>query len=123
MMKRLLTWARDLVMPDRYEAEDHINPAVPRVRPRPLPRQNQDKPRQPTAIRYAAETGGRIVDGGPGKNILVKNKYIREDTGTHETLKILDESLLEDSREGGADPYNTGRFDRSKSWDSSRFRK
>ncbi len=30
---------------------------------------------------------------------------------------------MEGEEEAGADPYNTGRFDRSKSWDSSRFRK
>jgi hypothetical protein len=48
---------------------------------------------------------------------------VREDTGTHETLKIIDESLVVEEDEGGMDPYNTGRFDRSKSWDSSRSRK
>ena len=34
---------------------------------------------------------GSIEDGGPGKNVLIRNKYVREDTGTHETLKILDD--------------------------------
>ena len=53
---------------------------------------------------------------GPGKNVLVKNRYVREDTGTHETLKILDESLQEAAEEDGIDPYNTGAFDRSKNW-------
>ena len=66
---------------------------------------------------------GKIEDGGPGKNVLVKNKYLREDTGTHETLKIVDESILNSNDEDGIDPYNTGRFDRSKSWDSFRSRK
>ena len=55
---------------------------------------------------------------GPGKNVLVKNRYVREDTGTHETLKILDESLLDTADESGIDPYNTGAFDRSKNWGS-----
>jgi hypothetical protein len=35
---------------------------------------------------------------------------------------ILDDSILEAEDEGGIDPYNTGRFDRSKSW-NSRIRK
>ena len=52
----------------------------------------------------------------PGKNVLIRNKYLREETGTHETLKILDDSLLESEEEYGIDPYNTGQFDRSKSW-------
>jgi len=72
---------------------------------------------------YATETDDKIADGGPGKNVLIRNRYVREDTGTHETLKIIDDSILEDDVDTGADPYNTGRFDRSRSWDSSRSRK
>ena len=67
-----------------------------------------------------------MESNGPGKNTLIRNKYIREDTGTHESLKIVDESLIEieeeEEEEAGIDPYNTGRFDRSMNWDS-RFRK
>lgn len=59
---------------------------------------------------------GSIEDAGPGKNKLIRNKYLREDTGTHETLKILDDSILQSEDEDGFDPYNTGQFDRSKSW-------
>ena len=46
---------------------------------------------------------------------------MRENTGTHETLKILDDSLVDDDEEAGIDPYNTGEFDRSRNWDK-RFR-
>ena len=60
---------------------------------------------------------GRIESNGPGKNVLIRNKYVREDTGTHETLKILDDSLVDSGEEAGIDPYNTGGFDRSKNWD------
>ncbi len=74
-------------------------------------------------VEYSGELGGRIEEVGPGKNVLVRNKYVREDTGTHETLKIIDDSLVEKEDDGGIDPYNTGRFDRSKSWDSFRSRK
>jgi len=80
-------------------------------------------PRKPQNVEYSSELGGEIVDGGPGKNVLGRNKYIREDSGTHETLKIIDISLLESGDEDGIDPYNTGRFDRTKSWDSHRSRK
>jgi hypothetical protein len=61
---------------------------------------------------------GSIESLGPGKNVYVRSHYVREDTGTHETLKIIDESLLDSDDQGGFDPYNTGRFDRSKKWDS-----
>ena len=84
------------------------------VSQQPVPRQE---------IEYSANVGGKIVDGGPGKNVLIRNKYVREDSGTHETLKIVDDSLLDNDDETGLDPYNTGRFDRARSWNSSRSRK
>jgi hypothetical protein len=87
------------------------------------PKKKASQGERPPSVSYTGNVGGRIGDGGPGKNVLVKNKYVREDTGTHETLKIIDHSILEDEAESGADPYNTGRFDRSKSWNSARWKK
>lgn len=55
------------------------------------------------------------------KNTVKRKKFIREDTGTHETLTILDDSLPDSGDEEGIDPYNTGGFDRSKNW-NNRFR-
>jgi hypothetical protein len=46
-----------------------------------------------------------------------RSRYVREDSGTHETLKIIDDSLADPSDEDGIDPYNTGRFNRSRNWD------
>lgn len=99
----------------------------PRVRPRPVAKKPVAKPAAPPPDlddeTYTSDVGGRIADGGPGKNVLVRSKYVREDTGTHETLKIVDDSIFINDDELGADPYNTGRFDRSKTWDATRFRK
>ena len=53
---------------------------------------------------------------------MIRNKYQREDTGTHDNLKIIDDSMIDSGEETGIDPYNTGNFDRSKNWDK-RFRK
>jgi len=76
---------------------------------------------QPDNVDLEPEMDGRIEDLGPGKNVLIRNKYVREDTGTHDTLTILDDSMLDTGEETGIDPYNTGQFDRSKNWDK-RFR-
>lgn len=73
--------------------------------------------RQPEYVELDPQIDGRIEDNGPGKNVLIRNKYVREDTGTHETLKIIDDSMIDTEEEEGIDPYNTGRFDRSKHWD------
>ena len=58
-----------------------------------------------------------IETHGPGKNVLIRNKFLREETGTHETLRILDDSMVNTGEESGIDPYNTGGFDRSRNWD------
>lgn len=55
-------------------------------------------------------------------DVIRRSKFVREDTGTHETLKIVDDDLELADEVDGIDPYNTGGFDRSKNWDS-RFRK
>ena len=79
-------------------------------------------PRAPELIETNSRLEGRIDSLGPGKNVLIRNRYLREDTGTHETLKILDDSIVDSGEDAGIDPYNTGGFDRSKKWDK-RFRK
>lgn len=108
------------------EEEAPPPPAVgvrpPSQRPQPVSgaaRRRETRVGQPVELRTTVN--GRIADGGPGKNVLIR-KMVREDTGTHDTLKILDQSALEPQEESGIDPYNTGRFDRAKSWET-RFRK
>lgn len=73
-------------------------------------------------VEVHPELHGHIESLGPGKNVLIRNRLLREETGTHETLKILDDSMIDSGEEPGLDPYNTGGFDRSKKWDQ-RFRK
>lgn len=77
---------------------------------------------EPEDVDFESQVPGKIVDGGPGKNILVRNQYIREETGTYETLKIVNDSLNDEDDGFSDDPYNTGGFDRSKNW-GNRFRK
>lgn len=95
--------------------------AAPKQRPT-LPRPKASA--GTASARRGASTGsrGHIETIGPGKNVLVGSRLEREDTGTHETLRIIDDSLVDDGDDGGIDPYNTGDFDRSKHWDK-RFRK
>ncbi len=78
--------------------------------------------RPATQIEKEPKFSGKIESQGPGKNVLIRNRFVREDTGTHETLTILDDSMVDSGEETGIDPYNTGAFDRSKNW-NNRFRK
>lgn len=124
IMHRILTW-----LGTRFSAEQE-RPVADRVAPaksRPLNRALHAAPARKPApsvnvqesklVELNTEVGGRIEDAGPGKNVLVRNKYAREDTGTGDSLKIIDDSLMiEAAEEDGFDPYNTGKFDRSSNW-------
>ena len=115
MLERLKNWLKDrfsdedsTLRPDLHATGAHPSPVRPTKKvPRPAPE--------------FVDTDENLIDeagnDGTGKNTLIRNKYLREDTGTHETLTILDDSMVDSGEETGLDPYNTGGFDRSKNWD------
>lgn len=112
--QRFLKWLGTRLFPREAIPEPSLQQTGVRVRP---PRARPAETR-PELVKFRAELNGRIGDGGPGKNVLIRNKFVREESGTHDTLKILDGSLLvQDDEPDGIDPYNTGRFDRAKSWE------
>lgn len=121
MLTRFFNWLKGHPTPSR--------PSTPQVRrrvsahqsirPEPARPEDDHQPRQ--VFDPYLPRDGAIESAGPGKNVLIRNKYVREETGTHETLKIMDDSMVESGEEFGVDPYNSGEFDRSKNWDV-RFR-
>ena len=118
-MHRFFNWLSNRINPERKSQDprlwqNNLRPSLKRTKRK----QAAVEPRE-----FGGELEGRIADGGPGKNVLIRNKYIREDTGTHETLKIISASAQDQDDGCGQDPYNSGRFDRSKSWGSTRLRK
>lgn len=114
-MNRFLEWLGQKLFGRKVPPRESLRQTGARVVPRPRPA----RPAAPAPRLDPAESfEGTIEDGGPGKNVLIRNRFVREDTGTHETLKIISDDVLESKEEYGLDPYNTGRFDRSKSWDS-----
>ena len=126
MLERLKNWFEERFSADSASAKTPLRQTGARMTPRPRakpPKTGQKVPRpQPEFVDLDPHLSGKIEDAGPGKNVLVRNKYVREDTGTHETLKILDDSVVDSGEETGIDPYNTGSFDRSRNWDK-RFRR
>lgn len=114
MLERLKSWFLS-----RFSDGDHDAAADVRASTAPSrPRTTQKVPRRtPEFVEADDELSGEVESNGPGKNVLIRNKFVREDTGTHETLKILDDSMIDSGEEPGLDPYNTGGFDRSKNWD------
>ena len=117
MFERLKNWLQDRFSSDDAGSEWDLgltgaHPAPSQSRPK------QKVPRpDPEFVDTDEELSTEIESNGPGKNVLIRNKFVREDTGTHETLKILDDSIVDTGEETGLDPYNTGGFDRSKNWD------
>ncbi|MEM8817647.1 MAG: hypothetical protein AAGE85_17640 [Pseudomonadota bacterium] len=99
MFKRLLNWLglRADPKPQDKLRETGVHQAIRRSRQAPKPAASAAKP---------------AASPPP-----VRQKFVREDTGTHETLTILDDSLVDTGEKTGIDPYNTGEFDRSKNWE------
>lgn len=128
MMQKMISWIREQLFPAAAEPQPEAPPTSVRVRPPAERPGGVDSPARGTVreaepeLRFDTTLGGHIEDGGPGKNVLMRSKYLREDTGTHEVLKIIDESIVDEEDGGGMDPYNTGQFDRSRNW-NARFRK
>lgn len=127
-MKRLFKWLASKISPRKASVRPNLRQTGAHLRQtgahkvpaRAKPVRAAAKS-QPEFVDLDPHVEGQIEDNGPGKNVLIRNKYVREDTGTHDTLTILDDSMIDTQEETGIDPYNTGQFDRSKNWDK-RFR-
>ena len=119
MMKKIRNWLKnrgldaDESAPATFKNAGASRQVAPRktVKPRPAP----------DFIQKPAPGAPKTQNAASGESGLSRNKFVREDTGTHETLKILDDSIIDSGEEPGIDPYNTGGFDRSKNW-NNRFR-
>ena len=53
-----------------------------------------------------------------GKDASTPDSYACDDTVAHRQLSFLNEPALDAGESAGFDPYSTGRFDTSKTWDS-----
>ncbi len=115
-MNRFLEWLGLKLFGRKEPLKESLRQTGTRMAPRPRPAKSAVP--TPPRVEHSGAFEVTIEDGGPGKNVLVRNRLVREDTGTHDTLTIISDDVLESKEEYGLDPYNTGRFDRSKSWDS-----
>ena len=69
-------------------------------------------------VSFDEDVLGRIESGGPGKNVLLRNKDANTETVAEADLEILDYAKPDSSDEEEYDPYNSGSFDTSKMWGS-----
>ncbi len=123
MFEQLKSWLRSLRKEPEAPRQSALGKSGAFQAPTPARRPPRVAPKPAVGQSPLPESAGtpEVGDAGPGKNVLIRNRYRREDTGTHETLTILDDSMVDSGEETGIDPYNTGKFDRSKHWDK-RFR-
>lgn len=116
-MNKFTNWVRN-----RFSADGQAQPVDLR-KSGALPAARRRSPATVKPESDHVDFAGPTKDSdAPGSHPPTRNKYVREDTGTHETLKIIDDSVVESGEEAGIDPYNTGSFDRSKNW-NNRLRK
>lgn len=118
-MKHFRTWFAAIVATDKQKKDDSARRAAAQPKTTTAHRCNN----KPESIEFPDRFGKTIAGNDESKPRHARKKYVREDTGTHETLTIIDESLLPSDDKDDIDPYNSGQFDRSKSWNSLRFRK
>lgn len=122
MMERIKNWLKNLYSAGKRAPQQNLRmTGVNKTPSANSPKKRVQEP-GPEFVSLDPEPAGKIESSGPGKNVLIRNRFVREETGTHETLKIIDDSIVDSGEETGIDPYNTGGFDRSKKWDQ-RFRK
>jgi hypothetical protein len=119
-MKRFMNWLTNKTSSKKASTAPVLRPSGSRHEPLLHAPKPAIPKRQSGYSDISAPAEERVDDDAQPEKVLIRNKYVREDTGTHETLKILDDSLL-DAEEEGLDPYNSGRFDRSKNW-GTRFK-
>ena len=124
MLRQLLTWLENRLGHRDPIADTDLRDRLPAVQSAQLsPGPTLSPPLSTTPAPRPADAAPRAVPesaddaDGPAQVIPLGDRIIREDTGTHETLKILDESTLGTYEDQGIDPYNSGRFDRSRTWD------
>ena len=117
MLDKLKNWLKARVAADKPAPAPTLHKTGSYAAPAPKVKKQEVPRPAPEFVDADPELDSTIESNGPGKNVLIRNKFLREDTGTHETLKILDDSLVDSGEETGLDPYNTGGFDRSKNWD------
>ena len=120
MLESLKNWLRKFRATDDPLLPGDLRATGTHTAPPKAPAKQAVPRKDPEYVQADDELSGEIENMGPGKNVLIRNKFSREDTGTHETLKILDDSIVDSGEEQGIDPYNTGSFDRSKNWDRRR---
>ena len=116
MLSKLRNW-----FGGKQTIEDRPPHAATAQKP-PFPASKNASRQTPDGVAAEKHATGEIESPAPDKNVRTRRKFIREDTGTHETLKIIDESMFTTDDDEGIDPYNTGCFDKSKGWDK-RFSK
>ena len=112
-MKRILNW---------LQAKSSKQAAAPEAETFRMPVGVKATAEQSVKDEYTVEVGfdpevsGRIENNGPGKNVLTSGKYSGAEVTTVPDLQILDETQPGASYESGFNPYDTARFDTSKSW-------
>ena len=80
--------------------------------------QRPARPANPDLVEFDTDMPGFIEAQGPGKNVLIQNHLLQENSGNHESLRILDDAIAESGEKAGFDPYNTGKFNRAENWRS-----
>jgi hypothetical protein len=108
MLEKLKNWLNGRFSKSPYASTDRLKKTGTQFAVRP----------NKAAVPSLQQKINRENNQDQNDKVLTRNRYVREETGTHETFKIIDASLEDVGEEVSFDPYNTGGFDRSKNWNT-----
>jgi hypothetical protein len=109
-MKRILKWLETKFSQHSAAVEADERHTTVRVKTKDTAEEEYS-----VEVAFDASVPGRVESDKPGKDIQMPNIYDCEDPFKKQQLKTLDQSSRDASESVGVDPYNTGRFDTSKS--------
>jgi hypothetical protein len=111
-MKQLLKWLETKF--SRHSAADEWRPPV-QVR---VKRTEKAEEEYTVESSYGGAYPDHVENHGPRKDVPMPDNYACDDTIAQRQLNILNESPLDEGKSASFDPYNTGSYDKSKTWNS-----
>ena len=114
-MKSILKWLETKFSRHSatIEADERHTPVGVRVRP-------AENAKDEYSIEFGLDLQApeRVENQRQAKDVPMPDKYVCDDTVAQRQLNILNESPLDATGSAGVDPYNTGRIDTSRVWNS-----
>jgi hypothetical protein len=114
-MKRIIDWLETKF--SRHSAPSETDEWRPPVQVR-VKRTEKAEDEYTVESGYGGAYPDYVENHRQGKDTSTPDSYSCDDTVANRQLSFLNEPALDAGKSARSNPYNTGRFDTSKAWDS-----